>query len=115
MAKTEKELLENILKETQYQRRLTSFISIVTVILTLYLISYSITSILIQCKSIGNPSCYSPYLGAHSIGFGTADFILIGLLVIGFIVLRKDLSQTHKYVWIGITVLAIIILAGALI
>lgn len=115
MTKTEKELLESILKETQYQRRITFFIGIVTIILTLYLISYSITSILISCKSIGNPSCYSPYLGGHSIGFGTADFILICLLVIGLVILYKDFSPMYRYAWIVILILAIIVLIGALI
>ncbi len=115
MAKTEKELLENILKETQYQRRLTFFTVVVILVLTLYLIAYSITSVLISCKSTGNPSCYMPYLGAHSLGFATADFIFITLLLIGFVILHKDLSQILKYVWMGITILAVLVLIGALI
>jgi len=115
MAKTEKELLESILKETQYQRRITFFIGIVTIILTLYLIVYSITSILISCKSIGNPSCYSPYLEGHSISFGTADLIFIVLLAIEFVILRKDFSKAYRNAWIVILILAIIVLIGALI
>ncbi len=115
MAKTEKELLENILKETQYQRQLTFFTVVVILILTLYLMAYSITSILISCKSSGNPSCFAPYLGAHSIGFATADAILIPLLVFGLYILRKDLSLTQKWLWFFIIIVAIIILIGVLI
>ena len=115
MTKTEKELLENILKETQYQRRLTFFTVVVILILTLYLIAYSITAILISCKSTGNLSCYTPYLGAHSIGFATADFIFIAILLIGFVILHKDLSLKQKRLWFLIIVVAIIILIGALI
>ena len=115
MTKTEKELLENILKETRYQRRLTLFTGIVILVLTLYLIAYSITAILISCKSTGNLSCYTPYLGVHSIGFATADFIFVAILLIGFVILHKDLSQILKYVWIGITIFAILVLIGSLV
>ena len=63
----------------------------------------------------GNLSCYMPYLGAHSLGFATADFIFIVLLLIGLVILYKDLSKILKYVWIGITVIAILVLIGVLI
>ncbi len=110
MAKTENKLLENILKETQYQRRLTLFIGVITLVLTLYLIAYSITSIALSCNAINSVSCFVSPL--NNSGFPTAFGIFIIIMLIGYALLRKNLSETLKLLWKAAVVLALLVLIG---